>query len=134
MLKEYNPRNKSVREAIKTVMPFMPVVTNDTVTAQNRLNKIKDGIKNEITIDPFKKRPNGKFFRDRKSVLWRQCCLYQLRREGYTLEEIGQAADYDHSTVHIAYKNMTDWIEVKDPNVMKIWKEFLTILARIDNL
>ena len=120
ILEDYHPKSKKVREALEVIVPMLPTEPPKP-TAKQRLNELRIIIQeNNEGFDPFASR-------DKKytTVSWRNCVFYQLRKEGYSLNERGRATGYDHSTVCTSCKKFEGYIQTKDYITTNTWKEFV---------
>lgn len=121
-----NPRDAAIRQAIRVVLanlpedpePYRPALDRRVEAILAALADKMDG------FNPFKERTRLKKFTG-----WRYAVWHQLRMEGYSCTQIGRATGYDHSTVWWGDRRLTDWLEVRDYEAVKMWRDFLGIIG-----
>lgn len=126
VLESAKPRDAVLRQAIRvalTALPddpetYRPAVVRRYEDMLERLAAAMDG------FNPFKERT-----RLRNVTVWRYAIYHQLRLEGYSCTQIGRATGYDHSTVWWGDARITDWLEVRDYDTVKVWRDFLKIVG-----
>ena len=92
-------------------------VTFPRQSCHSRLACICADVRKAKGIDPF----NGR--RDTVAIQWRQAIVTQLRREGYSLHQIGRATCYSHSTVLYHVGRVNDALGGYDPELLDVWRE-----------
>mgnify|MGYP002518429448 CR=1 FL=1 len=126
VLESAKPRDAVLRQAIRvalTALPddpetYRPAVVRRYEDMLERLAAAMDG------FNPFKERT-----RLRNVTVWRYAIYHQLRLEGYSCTQIGRATGYDHSTVWWGDARITDWLDVRDYDTVKVWRDFLKIVV-----
>lgn len=112
-----------LKEAIDVVMPMLPNRTRRP-SAIARVRDIRERIQEAEGIDPFMAKS-----RDRDMVCWRQCVWRQMRGEGYTLMEIGKASGYNHATVLMGIRCLSEYIETGDRIAADISRRFAELMS-----
>lgn len=116
------PDPKEVGEAIDKAIAVLPGEV-ERPTARQRLAQIREAISESEGFDPFANKS-----RDRDMVGWRQCVYLIMGREGYTLNEIGRAAGFDHATILWGARRQEGYIESGDKLSVGIWERINEIL------
>ena len=88
-------------------------------SCRSRLACICADVQKAHGFHPF----NGFRYRDTVSVYWRQVIVTQLRKEGYSLHQIGRATNYSHSTVCYHVGRVEDALKGYDPELLDVWRE-----------
>ena len=94
-------------------------VAHPRQSCHSRLACICADVQKAHGFNPF----NGYRYRDTESVYWRQVIVTQLRREGYSLHQIGMATCYSHSTVLYHVGRVNDALGGYDPELFDVWRE-----------
>ncbi len=62
--------------------------------------------------------------RERQNVLARSLVYYALKKQGYTLVEIGKRFGKDHATVLHGLRSLKNDLESKDELTVMVWEKF----------
>lgn len=116
------PEPKEIGEAIDVAIEILPKESTRP-SAEERLLEIRMAIKGLIDYDPFLERR-----RYRTGVTWRNCAYLQMRKEGYTFEEIGKASGYDHSTIFAGCAKLHQYLEIGDAITRSVYDKFASII------
>lgn len=126
VLATVNPRDAVLRKAIRVMLeavpedpePYRPALDRRVEAILAALADKMDG------FNPFRERTRLQRF-----TMWRYAIWHHLRLEGYSCTQIGRATGYDHSTVWWGDRRLTDWLEVRDYEAVKMWRDFLGIIG-----
>ena len=115
--RNHNLFHGELGEAIDAAISVLPYEMRERPTVKKRLAEMLYSFTKAEIPDPF----NRKRFGD--IVIYRQCIFYALRKEGYTYDEIGKATGYDHSTVFWGKRRISNGLDVRDRQTVKVWNE-----------